>query len=161
MRMVKSFRLSDDEEAFLSKLAQTYNTSEAEVLRKMIYIFAKDALKKEELKEELKEVALQIVEKRTLKEIREQGKRLQRKATFRVRMIRFYSKLMESGVKWHEFKDTFSSWYHECKYLGLDDNVFKDALETIARMYYNKAGDVDLEDGLKEIYQMLVVEVRV
>lgn len=159
-RMVKSFRLDETEELFLRKLAEKYNVSEAEVLRKILELFIKDAVKQERLDEELKTIALKKIEQQTLKEIREEGKTLQRKATFRVRMRKFYTKLIEDGVRWDELKPTFISWFNEAKFLGIDEKVVKETIEEIAHIYYQVHNDIDMEKGLEEVYQLFLEELE-
>ena len=85
---------------------------------------------------------------------------MQRKATFRIRMKKFYTKLIEDGVKWDELKPTFTSWFNEARFLGIDEKVVKGTIEEIARIYYQVHNDIDMEKGLEEVYRLFIEELR-
>jgi len=159
VKEVVSFRLSKEELMFLDGLAAHYGVSRTTVLSKILELFIKDAIKQERLKEELKTIALKKIEQQTLKEIREQGKMMLSKATWRIRMIKFYTKMIESGVRWDEFKDTFISWIQEAKVLGIDEKTVRETIEEIALIYHRVRQDIDLDKGVEWLIEEFLKEV--
>lgn len=160
VKEVISFRLDQAELKLLDTLAQKYKISRSDVLRKILMIFAKNLAMQDELDEELKQEIVKELEKNAIKEIRERGKALLSKATWRVRMIKFYTRLIEDGVRWGEFKDTFISWIEEAKVHGIDEKTVKDTIEEIAHIYYRTRQDIDLEKGLEEVYKLFLEELE-
>lgn len=160
VREVVSFRLDQAELKLLDTLSQKYKISRSDVLRKILMIFAKNLAMQDELEEELKQEIVKELEKNAIKEIRERGKVLLSKATWRVRMIKFYTKLIEDGVRWDEFKDTFISWIEEAKVHGIDEKTVKDTIEEIAHIYYRTRQDIDMEKGLEEVYKLFLEELE-
>lgn len=154
-----SFRLDPEELKLLDALAQKYQISRSEVLRRILMIFAKNLAMQDELEEELKQELVEKLEKNAIKEIRERGKWMLSKATWRVRMVRFYTKLIESGVRWDEFKDTFITWIQEAKIHGIDEKTVKDTIEEIALIYHRMRQDIDLNEGVEWLIDEFLKEV--
>lgn len=159
VKEVVSFRLSDEELKLLDSLAQQFKVPRSQVLRKIIMLVAKNMSMKEELEEELRHLLVKKLEKEALREIREEGKRLLSKATWRVRCIKFYSELIKSGVKWEEFQPTFTSWINEAKLHNIDERTVRETIEKIAMIYYRTRHDIDLNAGINYVVNNFVREV--
>lgn len=160
VKEVVSFRLSEEELMIIDRLAVHYGVSRATVLRKIIEIFNNNLAMQETLEGEVKQEVIKQLQKKALKEIRSNGKDMLRKATWRVRMVKFYTKLMDDGLKWDEFEPTFDSWLQEAKLLGVDDKTVENALYEIASIYYVKKGGIDLEKGYKKMYAKYVNHIK-